>query len=80
MVGVSLIELSAPLMDTLIGEGEAAHRHQFLDIAVAKGEAEVESDTRTDYFGGEAMTIMERRGRVHRRIMPPVKLFCTTAT
>ena len=39
-VSVSLTELRAPFSDSLIAEGDAAHRY-FFDVAKAQSEAEV---------------------------------------
>jgi hypothetical protein len=40
--GVCLSELEAPFADSFVGEGDAPHGHQLLDVAIAEGEAEVQ--------------------------------------
>ena len=40
-VAVGLTELKAPFSDSLIAEGDAAHRQHFFDIAEAERKAEV---------------------------------------
>jgi hypothetical protein len=69
-VGVSLTELETPFSDSLIAEGDAAHRQHFFDVAETERKAKVEPDAMTDNHVREAMTMIERDGGVHQRIMP----------
>ena len=61
-VGVSLAELEAPFSDSLIGEGDAAHRYHFFDIAKAERKAKIQPHAMADNLGREAMTMIKRRG------------------
>ncbi len=69
-VGVSLTKLATPIPDSLIGDGDAAHRHDLFDIAVAQVETEVESHAMTNYFSRETMAAVGGGGGTHQQSMP----------
>ncbi len=53
--GVASAESLAPCSDRLVGHGDAAFGHQFLDIAIADGEPKIQPDAVADDFGREAV-------------------------
>src|ERR1700757_1276812 len=61
-------ELQHPAPHRFVGDVEPSFGQQFLDIAVAHGEAEIEPDRVLDDLGREAMAVVAERS--HADILP----------
>ena len=64
-------EFQHPAPYGLVGDLKPAVGQQFLDIAVAQGEAEIEPDRVLDHLGREAMTAVAERS--HTDILPDTR-------
>jgi hypothetical protein len=53
-----------PTPDRLVGDVKPSFGQQFLDVAVAQGEAEIEPDRVRDDLGREAMTAVAERSHL----------------
>ncbi len=67
------------MADGLISESDAAHAHQFFDVAVAQVKTKVQPDSVADDLRGETMAAIESRSGVHRSSMPHVQICSTLA-
>jgi len=65
-------ELQHPAPHGFVGDVEPAFGQQFLDIAIAQGEAEIEPDRMLDDLGREAMAAIAERSRADILSDPPV--------
>src|SRR5205814_7902247 len=65
-------ELEHPSPHRFVGDVESSFSQQFLDIAVAQGEAEIEPDRVLDDLGREAMAAVAERS--HTDILPDTPL------
>jgi len=67
-IGVGLPKLPTPLADSFAGHSDAAFEQEFLHVAIAQGEAIVESDTVAHDFSGKPVAFVTlgvgRRGHV----------------
>ena len=64
-IGEVLAEFQTPRADRLVGDHDAARGQQFLDIAIAQGEAEIEPDGVADDLSGVAVARIGMLGVVH---------------
>jgi hypothetical protein len=58
LIGIGLAEFPTPLADRLIGDDDPAREQQFLHIAVAEAEPEIEPDRVADDLGREAVVFV----------------------
>src|SRR5215510_10793842 len=65
-------ELQHPAPHGFVGDVELAFGQQFLDIAIAQGETEIEPDRMLDELGREAMAAIAERSRADILSDPPV--------
>lgn len=58
IIGVLLPELQCPAQHGFIAEDDATSRHQFLDVAKAQGESEVQPNSVSNNFGWKEVTLV----------------------
>lgn len=69
LLGVFGSELSTPLPDGLVGDGDAPLREEFFDIAEAEREPMVQPHAVTDDFTRESVAAVADLIRLHHRIL-----------
>ena len=75
-IGVVLPKLPTPLAYRFVGHVNASFEQEFLHVAVAQGEAIVESDTVANDFAGKAVVLIARGvGRRGHTWMPILGFF-----
>src|SRR5262249_235107 len=71
VIGNRLANLLAPLPDRFVGPTDVADQPQLFNSTVTEAEAAIQPHTGTDAFAWEAMTMGQRRARVHDGFYPP---------